>query len=105
MACATSWSRSRPSYQWYRRSGIWEYEPVKSTRRIADGRSTSRPSARPHLLPVRWGRYRLEMATDDPDGPITSVAFDAGFYAEASADTPDLLEIALDKPNTRQAKA
>src|SRR5262249_1086695 len=31
------------------------------------------------------------------DGTLTSVGFDAGFYAEASADTPDLLEIALDK--------
>ena len=30
--------------------------------------------------------------------PATSVGFDSGFYAEASADTPDLLEIALDKP-------
>ena len=29
---------------------------------------------------------------------MTSVAFDAGWYAEASADTPDLLEVALDKP-------
>ena len=38
-------------------------------------------------------------------GPVTSVAFDAGFYAEASADTPDLLEIALDKPEYRPGDA
>ena len=38
----------------------------------------------------------LERAT--ADGPATSVGFDAGCYAEASADTPDMLEIALDKP-------
>ncbi len=25
-------------YQYYRRDGRWEYEPVKSTRRMADGR-------------------------------------------------------------------
>ena len=25
-------------YQWYRCDGRWEYEPVKTTRRIADGR-------------------------------------------------------------------
>ena len=24
-------------YQWYRRDGSWDYEPVKSTRRVADG--------------------------------------------------------------------
>src|SRR5665811_1554831 len=28
----------------------------------------------------------------------TTYGFDSGWYAEASADTPDLLEIALDKP-------
>ncbi|MBI3703400.1 MAG: alpha-2-macroglobulin family protein, partial [Rhizobiales bacterium] len=32
-----------------------------------------------------------------PNGTITSLNFDAGFYAESSADTPDLLEVALDK--------
>ncbi len=47
---------------------------------------------------MQWGRYRLEVSSGDRSGPVTSVAFDAGFYAEASADTPDLLEIALDKP-------
>ncbi len=29
---------------------------------------------------------------------MTSIGFDAGWYTEASADTPDMLEIALDKP-------
>jgi uncharacterized protein YfaS (alpha-2-macroglobulin family) len=86
-------------YQWYRQNGRWEYEPVKSTRRMADGRvdaATDKPGR--IAVPVQWGRYRLEVATDDPTGPTTSVTFDAGFYSEATADTPDLLEIALDKP-------
>ena len=48
-------------------------------------------------MPVTWGRYRLDVASDDRSIPPTSVTFDAGFYADASADTPDLLEIALDK--------
>src|SRR5262249_1764177 len=52
-------------------------------------------------MPVSWGRYRLEVRTDDSSGPVTSVVFDSGFYAESSADTPDLLEIALDKPEYR----
>ena len=34
----------------------------------------------------------------DANGPATSIAFDAGWYTEATADTPDMLEIALDKP-------
>ena len=48
--------------------------------------------------PVQWGRYRLEVSSADAGGPVTSIGFDAGWYAEASADTPDMLEIALDKP-------
>jgi alpha-2-macroglobulin len=86
-------------YQWYRRDGAWDFEPVKTTRRVADGRidvAADRPAR--ISVPVQWGRYRLEVSTGDRSGPLTSVGFDAGWYAEASADTPDLLEIALDKP-------
>jgi uncharacterized protein YfaS (alpha-2-macroglobulin family) len=89
-------------YQWYRQDGSWRYEPVKSTRRIADGRldvAADRPGR--IAVPVTFGRYRLEVSTDDPNGPVTTVLFDSGFYAESSADTPDLLEIALDKPEYR----
>ena len=85
-------------YQYYRRDGRWDYEPVKSTRRIADGRidvAADKPGR--IAMPVTWGRYRLDVASDDRSIPPTSVTFDAGFYADASADTPDLLEIALDK--------
>jgi uncharacterized protein YfaS (alpha-2-macroglobulin family) len=86
-------------YQYYRRDGRWEYEPVKSTKRLADGRfdvTADKPGR--ISLPVTWGRYRLDVASDDRSIPPTSVTFDAGFYSDASADTPDLLEIALDKP-------
>ncbi|MCB1428812.1 MAG: alpha-2-macroglobulin family protein, partial [Nitratireductor sp.] len=52
-----------------------------------------RISARPD-----WGRYRLDVESPDADGPATSVLFDAGWYVEASTtETPDALEIALDK--------
>src|SRR5581483_9579686 len=49
-------------------------------------------------VPVNFGRYRLEVSSGDANGPVASVSFDAGFYVDASADTPDRLEIALDKP-------
>jgi alpha-2-macroglobulin len=87
-------------YQWYRQNGTWDYEPVKSTTRIADGAidiAADKPGR--IAVPVNWGRYRLEVSSGDSNGPVTSVAFDAGWYAEASADTPDTLEIALDKPD------
>src|SRR5581483_5936126 len=87
-------------YQWYRQNGSWNFEPVKQTQRMADG-SLDVAADKPGQLslPVRWGRYRLEISTGETSGPITSLTFDSGFYAESSADTPDLLEIALDRPD------
>jgi uncharacterized protein YfaS (alpha-2-macroglobulin family) len=86
-------------YQWYRNDGSWNYEPIRSTRRIADGTiDVAADGAARISAPVQWGRYRLEVRTDEADGPTTAVAFDAGWYTEASADTPDMLELALDKP-------
>jgi hypothetical protein len=85
-------------YQWYRSQGYWSYEPIKVTRRVADG-TIDVTQGEPGKISVRvsWGRYRLEVASPEPTGPETTVGFDSGWYAEASADTPDLLEIALDK--------
>ena len=86
-------------YQWYRQNNAWDYEPIKSTKRIADGNLDIAADKPGRIgVPVGWGRYRLEVSTGDPSGPLTSAAFDAGWYAETSADTPDMLEIALDKP-------
>ncbi|HEY6861649.1 MAG TPA: alpha-2-macroglobulin [Pseudolabrys sp.] len=88
------------SYQWYRQNGQWEYEPVKRTERVASGTvdvAANQPAR--VSVPVKWGRYRLEITTGEPNGPVTSFSFDAGFYAESNADTPDLLEVALDKPD------
>jgi uncharacterized protein YfaS (alpha-2-macroglobulin family) len=51
---------------------------------------------RPDCANVDWGRYRLDLT--GADGAETSVLFDAGWYVEAkSIETPDGLEIALDK--------
>ncbi len=94
------------SYQWYRQNGQWQYEPVKRTQRVADGTvdATADKPAR-ISMPVKWGRYRLEVSSGGPAGAITSLAFDAGFYAEANADTPDLLEVALDKSDVKSGDA
>ncbi len=92
------------SYQWYRQNGQWNYEPVKRTQRVADGVVDVAADKPARLsLPVNWGRYRLEVS--EPNATITSLSFDAGFYAEASADTPDLLEIALDKADVKSGDA
>src|SRR6187399_2149390 len=64
-------------YQWYRQNSSWEYEPVKSTKRVADGDlalAADKP-ARVSLLP-QPGRYRLDVKSTEADGAITSVQFD-----------------------------
>jgi uncharacterized protein YfaS (alpha-2-macroglobulin family) len=86
-------------YQWYRQGNSWDYEAVKSTRRVADGelQTTAEAPARLSLAP-QPGRYRLDVKTADLDGPLTSYMFDVGWYSDGGADTPDLLETSLDKP-------
>ena len=86
-------------YQWYRQSSSWEYEPVKTTKRVADGElavAADKPSR--ITLSPQPGRYRLDVKSADADGPLTSVQFDVGWYSDGSADTPDLLETSIDKP-------
>jgi len=84
------------SYQWYRQNGQWQFEPVKRTSRVTNGTLDVAADRSARLsLPVKWGRYRLEVSNGD--ATVTSLSFDAGFYAESSTDTPDLLELALDK--------
>jgi uncharacterized protein YfaS (alpha-2-macroglobulin family) len=86
-------------YQWYRQDGSWNYEPIQQTKRVADG-AIDVAAGQPGRIsvPVVWGRYRLEVTSPDGGAAAAVVSFNAGFYAEASADTPDLLETALDKP-------
>ncbi len=87
-------------YQYYRRDGAWKFEPVKidqarRRRHSSMSRPTSPPASRCRCSGAAIGsKFRPLTATDR----LTSVDFDAGWYAEATADTPDLLEVALDKP-------
>ena len=86
-------------YQWYRSGNYWNYEPITSTVAMGNGNLTADADGAGSIsLPVDWGRYRLEVSTADPEGPVTSYEFDAGWYvAQTSTETPDGLEIALDK--------
>lgn len=84
-------------YQWYRSGGSWDYEPVRSTRKIADGRIDALAGGPVKISsPVDYGRYRLELSLTE-GGPSTSMNFYAGWAGEATADTPDRLEVTLDK--------
>ncbi|MDE1973342.1 MAG: alpha-2-macroglobulin family protein [Hyphomicrobiales bacterium] len=90
--------RIETHYQFYKQNGRWNYEPVKTTKRVADGTiDTTLDKPSQISLPVNFGRYRLEVSAPAPNGPVTSIAFDAGFYVETNADTPDMLDVAVDK--------
>ncbi len=95
-------ARIETHYQFYKRDGQWNYEPVKTTSRVADGTVDAAADKPGHIsLPVQFGRYRLTVSMPDANGAVTSVNFDAGWYVDANADTPDMLELALDKPEYR----
>ncbi|MEM8686121.1 MAG: alpha-2-macroglobulin, partial [Pseudomonadota bacterium] len=87
------------NYQWYRSGSYWRYEPVDLEKKVADGTLDLSADAPERLsVPVEWGRYRLQVESAASDGPVTSVLFNAGWFVEAkSTETPDGLEIGLDK--------
>src|SRR5206468_2021115 len=72
-------------YQWYRQNSSWEYEPVKSTARVADGDLTlsADKAARVSVAPEP-GRYRLGVKSTEAQGPVTSVQVDVGWYCDGS---------------------
>ncbi|MFD2678606.1 alpha-2-macroglobulin family protein [Camelimonas lactis] len=85
-------------YQWFNSDGRWNSEPVKTSRRVSDGVVEATAGAPARIAaPVDWGSWRLEVASDGGGGAVTSVSFHVGYGVEASADTPDALEVTLDK--------
>jgi len=87
------------NYQWYRQGGNWRYESVTIPTQVGDGEiSASAADLVKISAPVKWGQYRLDVESADPNGPATSIEFSAGWVVQAgSAETPDALEIALDR--------
>ncbi|QRM35395.1 alpha-2-macroglobulin [Microvirga sp. VF16] len=90
-------------YQWYNSDGRWGYEPIKSTRRVADGRITVGADGPARIsTPVEWGTYRLDVnAPDLGETAQTSLSFTVGWSGDQTADTPDLLDMNLDKASYR----
>lgn len=85
-------------YQWFNSDGRWGFEPVKSTRRMADGAIDLTAEAPARIAaPVQWGSYRLEVRVDGDEIAAASVSFTVGWSGDQTADTPDLLDMTLDK--------
>ncbi len=96
-------SRLTTSFQWYESDGSWDYEPIVSSQRVADGTlATGVADAGRIESRVGWGAYRLVL--EGPDGRVlpADLDFEAGWYVAPQAqDTPDLLKVSLDKEKYR----
>ena len=90
------------TYQWYLHNGAWDYEVSVIDKPLVGGTlnvAAGKPATVAH--PVSWGRYRLEVF-DPQTGAASSVRFRAGwFVAPTAADTPDKLELVVDKTGYR----
>jgi uncharacterized protein YfaS (alpha-2-macroglobulin family) len=85
-------------YQWFNSDGRWNYEPVKSSRKLADGVFDLAADAPAKFSGrVGWGKHRLDVKS--AEGETTSFTFDVGWSGSASADTPDNATVTLDKEN------
>ena len=86
------------SYQWYGRNGSWSYDPVVYTNKVLDGTvDTDATSAAKLSVPVQWGEYVLQVASAEAGGPASSYTFYAGWYGAEKADSPEVLQIGVDK--------
>lgn len=104
------WTLSRldTNWQWYRRDGYWNYEAVTLTRKVADGTiaTAAEGDFAKIAVPVEWGRYKLEVASADPNGPATSTIFYAGWYSTANdSESPEILDVALDRATYKPGDA
>ncbi|KAF0227707.1 MAG: alpha-2-macroglobulin domain-containing [Beijerinckiaceae bacterium] len=94
------WQLSRISrnYQWFFKDGRWAYEGIKTERRVADGEvATSETAVADIAAKVQWGTYRLAVRLSGSEEAETAYDFTVGYVADAKADTPDVLDVALDK--------
>jgi uncharacterized protein YfaS (alpha-2-macroglobulin family) len=92
-------SRVETNYQWYRDGGTWKWEAITTAREVANG-TVDAIATGPVAVsaPIDWGRYQLEVESTGPDATSSSYEFYAGYYyAQAGSDTPDTLQVALDK--------
>ncbi|MFO1174771.1 MAG: alpha-2-macroglobulin family protein [Paracoccaceae bacterium] len=96
-------NRVQTDYQWYAVGGQWNWEPTTTRQRIAEGDTAVGADAPAQVMAhVEWGEYELVAETSDRGASASSVRFYAGGYVSADASqTPDTLDLTLDKPAYR----
>jgi uncharacterized protein YfaS (alpha-2-macroglobulin family) len=92
-------NRIRTRYQWYNIYGNWKWEPTTTRTQISSGEATLGTEPISVSAPVEWGQHEIVVERVDGDYVSSSSRFYAGWYAPADAtQTPDTLEVSLDKP-------
>jgi uncharacterized protein YfaS (alpha-2-macroglobulin family) len=93
-------NRVQRRYQWYQQFGNWEWEPISTRERIAQGELMLGDQPAQISAPVEWGLYELVVENLDDPSITAATSFYAGWYAPAdTSSTPDTLELSLDRPN------
>ncbi|MGO9984968.1 MAG: alpha-2-macroglobulin family protein [Rhodomicrobium sp.] len=94
--------RIESQFQWYSRDNRWTYESVTYESR-ADGGTLDAPASGTVRIkaPVESGTYRLDIASAEAKGPATSLKFAAGWYTSEASDTPEILNVGLDRASYR----
>ncbi|MDR1828677.1 MAG: alpha-2-macroglobulin family protein, partial [Methylobacteriaceae bacterium] len=89
-------------YQWYLSGGRWVHESSKRLETVDEGAVETGADGRSLLNAAVAGerRYALTLRTagGEDDAPVVTVyEFATGWFADAQADSPDMLELAVDK--------
>ncbi|MCA3645303.1 MAG: hypothetical protein IOC54_08990 [Methylobacterium sp.] len=91
-------SRLTKTYQWFFKEGRWTYEAITTTRRVADGDLATSETAMAEIsAQIGWGNHRIEVRSLGSQNAETAFDFTIGHVAEARADTPDVLDVVLDR--------
>jgi uncharacterized protein YfaS (alpha-2-macroglobulin family) len=90
--------RIEHQFQWYSRDNRWSYELVTVESRAGGGTMDLPASGTVKIkAPVEAGSYRLDVSSATPQGPSTSLTFYSGWYATEASNTPEILNLALDR--------
>ena len=96
-------SKVNRNWQWYVVDGRWNWEAIVSREKVASGTVTLTADGRARVESgVKWGEYELKLVNLEGEPATASYEFSAGWYSSgAKTDTPDILEVGLDKDQYR----
>ena len=92
-------NRIETDYQWYSLYGEWNWEETTRRIRVAEGQAALTAAGPARVsVPIEGGQYELVVSPSQSGAAASSVAFGAGWYAAtAGSDTPDRLQVGLDR--------